>query len=315
MDDSHHKLVPHGSGWGTVSVSVGNSTTVAIELFECVGDRLGPSVLVTAGVHGDEYEGPAAVAATARELSPQTVRGTVRLIPIANPLAFQGGTRTSPVDGLNLARVFPGREDGQPTERLAHFLFREFAVKADYLIDLHSGGVEYEFLPVAGFYGLARPDNLSFQAARAMGLPALWQLPETTGVLSREATRAGKVAIGAEYLGAGRLSEDGALAYARGLRRCFELWRVLDSSATELLPEPKVFADDWLLAEATGVFRTSRKLGETVLAGDELAIIASSRGEVLARITAPHGGVVLGLRSKAYVAQGSWAVLLARELA
>ena len=162
--------------------------------------------------------------------------------------------------------------------------------------------------------GVPKPENASFQAARTMGLPALWQLPETAGVLSREATRAGKVAVGAEYLGAGRVSDEGVQAYARGIQRCLQLWRLLEPSASPEMPESRVFADDWLLAAATGIFRAGRKLGDNVVAGEELATIMGYRGEVLARLVAPHEGVVLGLRSKAYITAGSWAVLLAREL-
>jgi len=308
------ELQPGYCGWCQVGVPIDSWGFLAVEVFACAGHRPGPSVLVVAGVHGDEYEGPFAIARFADTLSPENVIGTVYLIPVANPLAFAAGTRLSPVDDLNLARVFPGKADGMPTERLAYFLFHEFANKADYLIDLHSGGVEYEFLPVAGFYGVPKPENASFQAARTMGLPALWQLPETAGVLSREATRAGKVAVGAEYLGAGRVSEEGVQAYATGLQRCLQLWQVLEPSSSPEVPEPRVFADDWLLAAATGIFRTSRKLGDNVLAGEELATIVSPRGEVFAQIVAPHAGVILGLRSKAYITAGSWAVLLAREL-
>lgn len=307
-------LHPGYCGWRQENVPIDSSTMIVVEVFACVGHRPGPSVLVTAGVHGDEYEGPLAIPQFAESLSPKDVRGTVWLVPVANPPAFAAGTRLSPMDGLNMARVFPGKEDGLPTERLAHFWFHEFARGADYLIDLHSGGVEYEFLPVAGFYGEPKPENGSFQAARRMGLPALWQLPETAGVLSREATHIGKVAVGAEYLGAGRVSEEGVQAYARGIRRCLELWQVLESSHSPEIAEPKVFSDDWLLAAATGIFRTQRKLGEHVNAGEKLATIMGYRGEPLSQIVAPYAGVVLGLRSKAHIAAGSWAVLLAREL-
>jgi hypothetical protein len=89
---------------------------------------------------------------------------------------------------------------------LAAAIFVELAAPADYVIDLHSGGVEYVFLPVAGFYGESASGNPSFQAARTFGLPALWQLPETDGVLSCEAWRRGRIAIGTEYLGAGLIA-------------------------------------------------------------------------------------------------------------
>jgi predicted deacylase len=75
-----------------------------------------------------------------------------------------------------------------------------------------------------------------------------------------------------------------------------------------------VFSDDWLPAGATGIFLTDRKLGDFVLAGEELATIGGYRGETLDKVVAPHAGIILGLRSKAYITTGSWAVLLAREL-
>ena len=121
----------------------------------------GPFTLITAGIHGDEYEGPAAVAAFVETLSSSSgLAGSVAAIPVANPMAWRASQRTSPDDGLNLARTFPGRADGSPTERLAAALF-ELAIEADYLIDLHSGGVEYLFFPMTGFYGVAELSNPS----------------------------------------------------------------------------------------------------------------------------------------------------------
>ncbi|MCI0423010.1 MAG: succinylglutamate desuccinylase/aspartoacylase family protein [Acidobacteria bacterium] len=314
MSLSYQPLMPGQSGWQSVEVPVGRGISVSLDVFEHVSEHPGPSALVVAGVHGDEYEGPAAIADLASRLAPQSLQGSIRLIPVANPFAFAAGTRISPIDGINLARVFPGKEEGSPTEQLAHVLFHEFAIKADYLIDLHSGGVEYEFLPVAGFYGEARDENPSFRAATAMGLPALWQLPETPGVFSREVTRAGKVATGAEYLGAGRLSKEGAEAYTRAVQSCLELWQLLKPSGSLPVAKARVFTNDWLLATATGLFQSQQRLGDQVRAGDPLSAIAGRRGEVLAQIIAPHEGVVLGLRSKAHVAEGNWAVLLGREL-
>src|SRR5207247_8158160 len=142
----------------------------------CRGAALEPRALITAGVHGDEYEGPDAVAALAGTLAPERMAGSVCAVPIANPMAFAAAQRLSPADGLNLARCFPGRAAGSATQRLAHWLFDQFASRATHLIDLHSGGVEYRFLPVAGFYGPAAAGSRSFDAARMFGLDHLWQL-------------------------------------------------------------------------------------------------------------------------------------------
>src|SRR2546426_133252 len=99
------------AGWQTLSVHLGREVVISLEVFGCHGVHSGAVALVVAGIHGDEYEGPSAVTRIAQELNPKLVSGTVWLIPVANPLAFEAGTRTSPVDGANLARLFPGEDD------------------------------------------------------------------------------------------------------------------------------------------------------------------------------------------------------------
>lgn len=284
-----------------------------IDAFCCRGRSAAPLALITAGVHGDEYEGPAAVFSLAEVLSPDRLLGTVIAVPVANPAAFAAGTRLHPEDGCNLARAFPGNPQGGPTERLAAALFHELAGRADCLIDLHSGGVEYVFLPVTGFYGAAAADNPSFQAARAFGLPALWQLPPTGGVLSCEAWKRGKVAIGAEYHGAGQLSAHGVRAYRSGILACLSHWGLLASSP-EAPGAVSVFEGDWQLASAEGIFTARCRPGDPVKRGATLAVIVDARGQVQQEFVSLSDGVILGLRSKAYIRRENWAVLVGKRM-
>jgi predicted deacylase len=299
-----------GAGWRSVPVDCGEER-VSLEVFTCRGELPGPTALIVGGIHGDEYEGPAAIWEIADTLPREQVTGTVVLIPIASPLAWQAGTRVTPPDQVNLARVFPGDSHGSPTERLASFLFDNFGRTCDYLIDLHSGGVEYDFLPVAGFRGDASPDNPSYAAARAMGLLALWRLPDRPGVFSREVARLGKVTVGAEYRGMGRLTTQGVRDYARGIRSCLRLWGILRDAAVEPVPQPEaLYTSRWLLCPAEGVFTTPLRLGDVVAAGQTLAEIRNARGRPLAAVVADKSGTVLAVRSKAYAREGDWAILL-----
>lgn len=274
-----------------------------VEVLRFQGASGGPHVLVAGGIHGDEYEGPAAIADLMAQLPKLPLLGTVTAIPVANEMAWRAGTRCSPDDGLNLARTFPGDPNGSPTERLAAEIFA-IARECDYLIDLHSGGVEYRFVPLAGFYGEA-----SREAARHFGLPVLWQLPETRGVLSCEMSRLGKTAIGCEYLGGGELSLRGASDYLRGILSCLAHWGMLPEEYL-LTKEAAAYRGDWQLAEAEGVFRSLAQLGQDVRAGRPLAEIRDHRGEVLQRFIAPGEGKLLALRNKAYIRPGNWAVLV-----
>jgi N2-acetyl-L-2,4-diaminobutanoate deacetylase len=282
----------------------------AVHVFTVGNEADGPTALIAAGVHGDEYEGPAAVAILAHKLKDETLLGRVLLVPVMNPLARLSGTRLTEQDGKNLARSFPGRLEGSETERLAAALFEHLVMPASFVIDLHSGGVEYLFLPVAGFYGKIDPDNASYRAARRFGLPSIWQLPPTAGVMSYEAMQKGKVAIGHEYLGAGQLSREGTTAYVEGVMNCLREWSILRRDEPARLPEQQCFVGDWQLSSTTGLFVSKAAMGSRVERGATIAEIHNERGEVVEAFHAPFTAEVLGLRSKAHIQQGAWAVLL-----
>lgn len=293
------------AAWQDIPVDV----SCVLKVWKCVGAKTGPTVLITAGIHGDEYEGPAAVMKLTETLLPEEVSGTVIAIPVVNPLAFAAGSRTTPEDGLNLARVFPGNSNGSVTERLASAIFNEYVSRANYLIDLHSGGVEYLFVPLAGFYGEPVRDNPSYCAALRFGLPVLWQLPRTDGVLSNEASRRGIVAIGHEYLGAGQLSVEGVSSYVNGVYSCLRYWRVLEGIERSQPYYADVYQGDWQLSPCDGLFVAHCKLGDRLERGAHVAEIVMIGGGST-RLIAASEGTVLGLRSKAYIRTGNWAVLI-----
>ena len=304
------KMLSDQQGWQTWRATA----EVALHVCALGNKEAGPTLLVSAGVHGDEYEGPAAVARLARELRGKLLQGRVLLVPVMNPLARISGTRITQEDNQNLARCFPGRKDGTVTERLAAAIFEHLVIPSTFVIDLHSGGVEYLFLPVAGFYGEMDDANASFRAARSFGLPSLWQLPPTAGVMSYEASKLGKVAIGHEYLGAGQLSPEGTLAYVEGTMNCLREWSILSAEpAASKATRQTCFTGDWQLANTIGLFLPHVALGNDVEKGAPLAEIHNERGEVLEVIYAPFAGQVLGLRSKAHIPQGAWAVLLGKR--
>ncbi len=282
---------------------------LGVEAFVCRGTRGGPSAVVAAGIHGDEYEGPAAAARLASTVTPEAVRGSVVLIPVANPMAWHAGLRVTPEDGRNLARTFPGDPHGTLTERLAASLFAWIS-QADYLIDLHSGGVKYRFAPLAGFYGDPVAGNPSYQAARRFGLPWLWQLPETPGVLSCELHRRGRTAIGCEYLGDGQLAPEGVTAYVRGVVSCLAAWGMLPDGQP-LPPGGVAVRGDWVLAGAAGLFAAEVDLGAAVRDGQRLGTISSEKGQEGETLVAARAGTVLARRSKAYIRKADWDVLVA----
>jgi N-alpha-acetyl-L-2,4-diaminobutyrate deacetylase len=108
--------LPHShndSAWGSMMIPI----TVA-------QNGEGPTVLFTGANHGDEYEGPIALYDLAQSINPNDLSGRVIIVPAMNYPAFLAGQRTSPLDGGNMNRVFPGNPAGTLTEKIADYFQR-----------------------------------------------------------------------------------------------------------------------------------------------------------------------------------------------
>src|SRR2546421_8506063 len=108
----------------------------------------GPTVLVTAGIHAAEYTGIEAAIPLGRTISPDSVRGTILILPLLNrPGFYERSIYVNPQDGDNLNRLFPGRPDGTWGERFAHRLLTEIVMQCDHGIDLHAGDLIEDLTP------------------------------------------------------------------------------------------------------------------------------------------------------------------------
>jgi predicted deacylase len=145
----------------------------ALHLHEVVGERsTGPTIGISAAVHGDEFVGTQILMAMIPRLKDSDLKGRLLLLPVANPYSFEARTRHNPIDDLNLNRVFPGIAGGWFSEQLAQTIVREFLDRVDVLIDLHAGGarptVDYVYIfndeKLSRSFGsklLYRPDSSS----------------------------------------------------------------------------------------------------------------------------------------------------------
>ena len=136
-----HLYVPYSynlGGWANLMLPVA-----------VIARGTGPTALVLAGNHGDEYPGQIAVMRLLRELTPEHVSGRLILIPTLTMPAAKAGTRLSPLDGKNFNRCFPGSPVGTPSEVVAHYLSSVLFPLADIVIDMHTGGRSVDFEPCA----------------------------------------------------------------------------------------------------------------------------------------------------------------------
>ena len=186
--------LPHSrddSAWGSVMIPIAVLRG---------GD--GPTALLTGGNHGDEYEGPITIARLIRELDPGEIRGRVILLPSLNAPAALAGRRTSPVDGKNFNRCFPGNPGGTATEQIAFYVHDVLFPLADAFMDLHSGGSSLEILPSA----IIEPASDSEQMRRIVAAVGAFDAPYTVLIdnlgdprtSTASAVRAGLTVVGTE---------------------------------------------------------------------------------------------------------------------
>ncbi len=186
------------------------------------GNHDGPQLLITGGVHGDEFEPIAAIRRLIEmfdktESQATELYGCVTFVPIVNEAAFLRGHRCAD-DSLDLARTCPGQAEGSVTEQTAYAL-SQLIQGADFYIDLHTGGTELSVHPLAGYMLHQDADVLDTQRrmARAFNLPIVWGTAGNHNGRSLSVARDAIVpAIYCEYLGAATCSPEGVDAYVDG---------------------------------------------------------------------------------------------------
>ncbi|HEY3060576.1 MAG TPA: succinylglutamate desuccinylase/aspartoacylase family protein [Chloroflexota bacterium] len=112
-----------------------------LPLHRLEGRGAGPTLGLSAVVHGDEPLTNEIVRRVLESIDPAELRGTILAVPVANPLAFEALTRHTPIDQLDMNRNFPGSPSGWLSEQIAHVLATRFVSQLDVHIDLHTGGV------------------------------------------------------------------------------------------------------------------------------------------------------------------------------
>ncbi len=283
------------------------------------GAQDGPTIAVLGGVHGDEYEGPHAVRMLFSSLDPDSLSGTFVGVPQANPPAFSAGTRTSPLDGLNLARVFPGSADGEPTERIAHHLSGSIIGRCDFLIDLHSSGTLWSMPTLVGYD--ARDNDAgrrSREAAMAVGASVVWGHPEIArGRTVTEAADREIPWLYAECPGGGWLHVDSAALYAQGVRNVMAHLGMLPGPVNARQPQFRLYGsgdvDSAATAGATGFLVRQVELLDRVREGDVLGTVSGLAGETLEEIRAGSDGVVVFMRAVPSTTAGDLVFMLASE--
>jgi predicted deacylase len=234
----------------------------------------GPTVLLTGGNHGDEYEGPVALMKLLQRLPTMQIKGRLIVVPGLNFPAFLNASRTSPIDKGNLNRMFPGQRNGSITEMIAHYVDTELFPRADVILDLHAGGASFQHYPT--LLAALPPDPaqhdryLSLVNAFAAPTTMIMNLLGEDRTYGAAAERQGKLFLCGEFGGGGSCDPEGLRIVEDGLQRVLLNLGVINEPAPAPSPTRLIKVEGpehYLFATRAGVFEPCFKLGEQVQGG------------------------------------------------
>ena len=242
----------------------------------------GPTIAFTGGNHGDEYESQVALMKLARRLQPDEIQGRVIMIPSLNLPAAMAGLRCSPIDSLNLNRVFPGDREGTITMVIAEYICTNILPLCNYLADLHSGGTTLEYMccAIITLSGNDEQDRAASEALKAFGAPInlLNKALDDTGNLSFEAARRGIVVLNTELGGAARVTPDYVRITERGVLNLLKHLGVMEGDPVRPEDEgeaPSRYVDiedlkSYVMAPDDGLYEPFIELGDSVESGQAI---------------------------------------------
>jgi len=282
----------------------------ATELFEGVpvstpvlvvnGTSPGPTLCLTAAVHGDELNGIEMVRRVLHEIEPQKLSGAVIGVPIVNVQGFRRGSRYLP-DRRDLNRYFPGNPNGSAAARIAHALFTEVVAHCDALIDLHTGSFERANLPQIRA-DLRNPDVVTL--TQGFGSMVVLHSKPTIGTLRHAATRAGIPAVTVEAGGPSQLELAEVKHGVKGIETLLTTLGMLRKIRFWGDPEPVYYRSSWVRADNGGILLANVSLGSTVRKGDLLGTITDPMSNARTELYSPYSGRIIGLARNQVVMPG-----------
>jgi predicted deacylase len=282
----------------------------ATELFEGVpvstpvlvvnGAKPGPSLCLTAAVHGDELNGIEIVRRVLHDIDPDKLSGSVIGVPIVNVQGFRRGSRYLP-DRRDLNRYFPGNPKGSAAARIAHALFTDVVAHCDALVDLHTGSFERANLPQIRA-DLRNPDVVTLTLG--FGSMVVLHSEPTVGTLRYAATSAGIPAVTVEAGGPSQLELAEVQHGVRGIETLLTTLGMVKKVRLWDDPEPVYYRSTWVRADNGGILLAAVGLGSKVRRGDLLGTIVDPMSNAQSELRSPYAGRIIGMARNQVVMPG-----------
>jgi len=277
-----------------------SSMTVRIPIHIRRAVEPGPTLFVTAALHGDEINGTGAVRELLHDPELKLLKGSVIFVPVLNILAFDRHDRYLP-DRRDLNRSFPGTAKGSLASRMARVIFSEIVERSDYGIDLHTAAVRRTNYPnVRG--------NLSHASVRKLaeffGGEIVVNGQGPVGSLRREARKAGCPTIIMEGGEVWKVEPGVVKAATRGVKNVMKGLKMLSGEIERYSFQLIIEKSQWVRSDRGGFMLFHIAPGDLVEKGQPLFTNTTLLGHELKTTYAPFDGIVIGMSSLPAVSPG-----------
>lgn len=263
----------------------------------------GPTVLFSAGIHGDEINGVEIVRQLIYKKINQPKRGVIICIPIINMFGYVNQSRQFP-DGRDLNRVFPGSKSGSLAGRFAYHLLKEIIPFVDYAIDFHAGG--------ASRFNAAQirvaPNDIELKSlADIFAAPFILSSKNIAGTFRNACAKKGVKMLlfeGGKSLDINpNIAEEGVNGSKRFLQH---LDMLLPQFEQDVETRKSIYIEKsgWLRARYSGLLHDFNLLGTFVKKGTALGKITDPFGKTEHFIKAPNDGYIINSNHSPIVYQG-----------
>ncbi len=286
-------------------------TPMAMQVEVLHGREAGPTVFISAAIHGDEIIGVEIVRRVLRALRPRRMQGTLIAVPIVNSFGFINRSRYLP-DRRDLNRSFPGSEGGSLASRLADIFLQDIVKRCDFGIDLHSAAIHRTNLPQIR---IAAGNERLLQLASAFAAPLTLTSPLRDGSLRKAARENGVEILLFEAGEALRFDETAIRIGVSGtLRVLAHLQMIADKglSGPRVKRQIKSRSSSWVRADAGGLLRAYKTTGDLVDETTVLGVIADPVGQVEKEVFATTAGLIIGRTNLPLVNEGDGIFHIAR---
>lgn len=276
-------------------------SAVTLPIHVVHGRQAGPTLFISAAIHGDEINGVEIIRRLLRSKTMEHLKGTLLAVPVVNPFGFIQHSRYLP-DRRDLNRSFPGSAKGSLASRIAHLFMNEIVRRSTHGIDIHTGSNYRSNLPQIRT-SISNEENM--RLALAFGAPMVIHSQLRDGSL-RAAVADHGIPVLLYEAGEALYFNDAAIR--SGVRGALNVMRsigMLSPRRSKPKQEPVISSKtSWVRAPRSGVFYKQKSLGNLVRKGDPLGIISDPLGDESELIQAPFTGVIIGQLTLPLVHEG-----------